>query len=115
MIKEMTLNDALNEVGGDALRKRVNQLLLGVQTLACVQDNLMDDIRRLLQDNGKYKFQLKRNMKQIQALVKTNMQSGAFFGKLSQEAIDAYMVEYEELEKKVYDFITERHENSQDK
>lgn len=84
---------------------RVRRKLVGVQMLACVQTNLMDDIKALLEETGAYRYQLKHNLKQIRDLCSRNIRNESFFGRLSQEAVDRYMDDYERLEKMIYDFI----------
>lgn len=85
----------------DYVRKR----LVGVQMLACVQNNLMDDIQNRLREKHRYKYDVKRNMGQIKKLCMANMGNKNFLGQLSQEALDVYFEDFERLEKWIYDFL----------
>lgn len=100
----VTLKSELAEQDADAV-ERIRRKLVGVQMLACIQNNLMDDIRRILEEKKRWRYELKHNMKQIQDLCARNIRTDSFFGKLSQEALDVYFEDYEALEKMVYDFI----------
>lgn len=103
-IETVNLKQKLEQQHPDIVH-RVHRKLIGVQMLACVQTNLMDDIKALLEETGAYKYQLKHNLKQIRDLCARNIRNEAFFGRLSQQAVDRYMNDYEILEKMIYDFI----------
>lgn len=79
--------------------------LLGIQMLASVQENLCRDIEQILSDNGKYRYTMKMNMKQLHRDVAVNITNDSFFGRMSQEQIEAHMRTYEPLEKIVYDYL----------
>jgi len=96
-----TLIGGLDEKSADRIRRK----LVGVQMLACVQNNLMDDIQAILREKKLLKFEVKRNMGEIKRLVMRNMGNSTFLGRLSQEALDVYFEDYEELESWIYDFI----------
>lgn len=103
-LETVNLKHELEQQPSDIVH-RVHRKLVGVQMLACVQTNLMDDIKALLEETGEYKYQLKHNLKQIRDLCSRNIRNEAFFGKLSQQAVDAYMDDYERLEKMIYEFL----------
>lgn len=103
-IETVNLKQELEQQHPDIVH-RVHRKLVGVQMLACVQTNLMDDIKRILDGHGKWRYEVKHNMKQIRDLCERNIRTETFFGKLSQQAIDCYMEDYERLEKMIYEFI----------
>lgn len=106
MAKEVsvTLKSELQNHEPEVVEK-IRKKIIGVQMLACVQNNLMDDIRRLLEEKGRWKYEIKHNMKQIQELCARNIKNDSFFGRMSQDAIDVYFDGYERLEKMIYDFV----------
>lgn len=96
-----TLVSGFDEETADRIRRK----LVGVQMLACIQNNLMDDIQNILREKKKLKFEVKRNMGMIKKLVMQNMGNKTFLGKLSQEALDVYFEDYEKLEAWIYEFL----------
>ena len=79
--------------------------LLGIQMLASVQENLCRDIEQILSDNGKYRYTMKMNMKQLHRDVAMNIHNDSFFGRMTQEQIDKHITSYEKLEKLIYDYL----------
>lgn len=86
-------------------KERIMRKLLGIQMLASVQENLCRDIEGILNDNGKFRYKMKMNMKQLHRDVAVNITNDSFFGRMSQEQIEAHMRTYEPLEKMVYDYL----------
>ena len=86
-------------------KERIMRKLLGIQMLASVQENLCRDIEQILSDNGKFRYKMKMNMKQLHRDVSVNITNDSFFGRMSQEQIEAHMRTYEPLEKMVYDYL----------
>lgn len=102
--REVPLGELINGLDPDSVEK-IRRKLVGVQMLACVQNNLMDDIQAILREKKRLKFEVKRNMGMIKKLVMQNMGNKTFLGKMSQEALDVYFEDYEELEAWIYDFL----------
>ena len=100
-----TLHTTLLGPEFEPYKETIMRKLLGVQMLASIQDNLCRDIERILSDHGKYKYTMKRNIRQLHRDVHVNICNGSFFGRMSQEQIDKHIESYEPLEKLVYDFI----------
>lgn len=86
-------------------KERIMRKLLGIQMLASVQENLCRDIESILNDHGKYRYTMKMNIRQLHRDVAVNINNDSFFGRMSQEQIDAHIKTYEPLEKMVYDFL----------
>lgn len=101
-----TLRQELEQQPADAIH-RVHRKLLIIQMLACVQCNLMDEIKAILEEQKKYRYELKHNMKQIRELCFRNIRNESFFGSMSQDTMDNYMDDFERLEKMISDFENE--------
>ncbi|MBQ6958145.1 MAG: hypothetical protein IJP77_06270 [Bacteroidales bacterium] len=86
-------------------KETIMRKLLGIQMLASVQENLCRDIERILSANGKYRYTIKSNMNQLHRAVDVNICNASFFGRMTQEQLDAHMRTYEPLEKIVYDYL----------
>lgn len=86
-------------------KETIMRKLLGIQMLASVQENLCRDIERILSQHGKYRYTMKMNIRQLHRDVAVNINNDTFFGRMSQEQIEAHMRTYEPLEKMVYDYI----------
>jgi len=86
-------------------KERIMRKLLGIQMLASVQENLCRDIEQILSDNGKYRYTMKMNMKQLHRDVAMNIHNDSFFGRMTQEQIDKHITSYEKLEKLIYDYL----------
>lgn len=86
-------------------KETIMRKLLGIQMLASVQENLCRDIERILSEHGQWRYTVKSNMKQLHRAVDVNICNASFFGRMSQDQLDAHMRTYEPLEKLVYDYL----------
>lgn len=86
-------------------KDEIMRKLIGIQMLASVQDNLCRDIESILTEHGKYRYQMKMNMRQLHRDVMVNIKNDSFFGRMSPEQIEGHIKNYEPLEKMVYEYI----------
>lgn len=86
-------------------KETIMRKLLGIQMLASVQENLCRDIERILSEHGKWRYTMKMNIRQLHRDIDVNIHNDSFFGRMTQEQLDAHMASYEELEKLIYDYL----------
>lgn len=113
MEKNQTLKETLDEIGVDDVTKYVHQKLILVQMLTNVQNNLLLDIKNKLEDNSKYKYDVKHCTEDVRKAVKKGL-GISFFKRLSTKSLDYYMGDYEELESMIYKWAEISNHNKYD-
>lgn len=103
MRAEMTLKEEMDIQSSEEKNERIRHKLMLVHMLSNVQCNLMNDIKEILQEGNDYRFDIKHNHKKIMAFIRETAMP-KFFDKISAEATDLYMDDYEELERMIYDW-----------
>lgn len=100
-----TLTTTLLDPAFEPYKERIMRKLLGIQMLASVQENLCLDIERILNEHGRFRYEIKMNLNQLKKAVRVNINNDSFFGRMSQEQIDRHMDSYEPLEKMIYEYL----------
>lgn len=95
-----TIEDALKKDGIDLDKMRLNRLLMLMHHLSALAADVALEVELLLNQQGKFRYEIKHTHKMIRKLIAQNYKH--LFGRLSDEQIEAYGEDSDDLEKLVY-------------
>lgn len=80
--------------------KQRNTYLLLLHLLSSIQMECCKGIEEILNRQGKYRFEVRHNHRQIMALVRKNMRN--IFDGMSYDSIDSYVEDYDRLKDAIF-------------
>lgn len=95
-----TIEDALKYDGIELDKLRLNKLLMVMHHLSALAGDVAMEVELLLNQQGKFKYEIKHTHRMVRKLIAQNHKH--LFGKLTDEQIELYGEDSDDLEKIVY-------------